>query len=201
MEFLWDQLVWLQDEQARFVNRIRQVHPEYKISDKVYIDARHFASEKDKKLLDLKNGGLWEIIWNINNKAYKLDIPKTLRDAGFTPIFHSWKLHLAPNNPFPEQILPPDPPIKISAKNDNDKAYEEWEVLEVVDCCKTKQYRVQYKATYIGNWDEWNAAPLWQSWTDFEESRDKIHKFHCTHPQKLQPPPKPVAVDSSLNDI
>ena len=55
MSFLQDQLAWSQDEQTQFANKICQPHPEYKIGNKVYVNARHFASEKDKKLLDLKN--------------------------------------------------------------------------------------------------------------------------------------------------
>ena len=98
----------------------------------MYVDARYFVSERDKKLLDLKNTGPWKTVWNINNKAYELDIPKTLKDAGLTSIFHPWKMYLAPDNAFPGQILPPGPPIKISAKND--EAYKKWEVLEMVDC-------------------------------------------------------------------
>ena len=102
MKFLQDQLAWSQDEQTQFANRTCQAHSKYKISDKVYVDAKHFASEKDKKLLNLKNAELWKIVRNINNKAYKLAIPKTLKDAGLTPIFHSWKMHVASNNPFLE---------------------------------------------------------------------------------------------------
>ena len=167
----------------------------------MYIDARHFTSERDKKLLDLKNARPWKIVWNINNKASKLAIPETLKDADLTPIFHLWKMHLALNNPFPGQILPPGPSIEISAKNDNDKAHKEWKILEIVDCRQIKWYGVQYKATYVGNWNKWNAASLWQLWTDFKRSRDKVHKFHCTHPQKPRPPPELVAVDSSFDDI
>ena len=180
--FLQDQLAWFQNEQTQFANRTCQAHPKYKIGDKVYVGARHFASERDKKLLDLKNTEPWKIVRNINNKAYELAISETLKDAGLRLIFHPWKMHFAPNNLFPGQILPPGLPIKISAKNDNNEAYEEWKVLEVVDCQQIKQYRVQYKATYIGNWDKWNAAPLWQLWTDFKGSRDKVYKFHHIHP-------------------
>ena len=116
------------------------------------MDARHFAFEKDKKLLNLKNARLCKIIQNINNKVYKLDIPETLKAAGLTSIFHPWKLHLASNILFPGQILLLGPPIEISAKNDEDhKAYKEWEVLKVVDYWKTKRYNIQYKATYVGN--------------------------------------------------
>ena len=74
-------------------------------------------------------------------------------------------------------------------------------MLEVVDCRQTKQYGVQYKAMYIGNWDEWNAAPLWQPWTDFEGSGDKTHEFHSSHPQKPQPLSELAAVDNSLDNI
>ena len=101
-------------------------------------------------MLNLKNIELWELVQNFDNKAYELTISKILKAADFTSIFHSWKIYFASNSPFPDQILPPGPSIKISAKNDN-KTYKEGEVLEVVDCCQTKQYRVQYKATYIGN--------------------------------------------------
>ena len=48
MTFLEDQLAWFQDEQIRFANRIHQSYLEYQIGDKVYVDARHFASERQK---------------------------------------------------------------------------------------------------------------------------------------------------------
>ena len=124
MSFLQDQLAWFQDEQTQFANRTCQPDLKYKVSDKVYVDARHFASEKDKKLLDLKNAGPWKIVQNIDNKTYKLAILKTLKAAGLTSIFHPWKLHLVSNSLFPGQILLPGPPIEISAEDD-DKAHKE----------------------------------------------------------------------------
>ena len=119
MTFLQDLLVWSQDKQTQFANRTRQPYLEYKIGDNVYVDAKHFASEQDKKSLNLKNAGPWEIVQNINNKICKLKIPQTLKDAGFTPIFHLWKMHVALDNAFLGQILPPGPPIKISTEDDN----------------------------------------------------------------------------------
>ena len=118
----------------------------------VYVDAKHFASKRDSKLLSMKNIELWKIVRNINNKAYKLEIPQQIKDAGLTSIFYSWKLHLAPNTPFLRQILELDPSIVVSSNNG--KAHNKWEVLEVIDSRKTKKYRIQYKATYMGNWDE-----------------------------------------------
>ena len=86
--FLWNQLVWAQKKQAHWVNQNRQPHPDYKVGDMVYVDARHFTSERDSKLLNMKNAGPWKIVCNIGNKAYELDIPQQMRDAGLTPVFH-----------------------------------------------------------------------------------------------------------------
>ena len=77
----------------------------------IYVNARHFASERDSKSLSMKNVGPWKIVCNIANKAYELDIPQQMREAGLTAIFHLWKLHLAPTSLFPGQILEPGPPV------------------------------------------------------------------------------------------
>ena len=54
----------------------------------VYVDARHFSSEQDSKSLSMENAGPWKIICNIDNKAYKLDIPQQMKDAELTYLFH-----------------------------------------------------------------------------------------------------------------
>ena len=61
-----------------------------------------------------------------------MDIPHQMKDAGLTPVFYPWKLHLAPSDPFAGQILEPGLPILVSS-SDGSKVHE-WEVLEVVDC-------------------------------------------------------------------
>ena len=150
--FLQDQLTWAQQKQIHWANQHKQPHPSYVISDMVYVDARYFASKHDSKLLSTKNAGLWKIVKNINNKAYKLDIPQQMKNAELTCIFHLWKLHLAPNSLFPGQILKFGLPIIFSSSNS--ETHNKWKVLEVVDLRQTKRYGLQYKATYMGNWDK-----------------------------------------------
>jgi hypothetical protein len=58
-------------------------------------------AEQPSRSLGIKNAGLWEIIYIINNKAYKVKLLEHLKQAGLTPIFHPLKLHLAPTNPYP----------------------------------------------------------------------------------------------------
>ena len=122
--YLQDQLTWSQQEQAHCANQSCQPHPEYRIGDTVYVDARHFASEKDSKSLSMKNAGLWKIVRDIDNKAYELDIPQQMKDAGLTPIFHPWKLHLAPTSLFPRQVLEPGPLVLVSS-SDGSEAHKE----------------------------------------------------------------------------
>ena len=88
LSHLQDQLTWAQEEQAYWANQNRQPHPEYKVGDMVYVDARHFASKKNSKLLSMKNTGLWKIICSIENKAFELNIPQQIKDAKLTLVFH-----------------------------------------------------------------------------------------------------------------
>jgi hypothetical protein len=54
--------------------------------------------------------------------------------------------NIAPNNPYPGQR---QEPFLIDDGDDDDGPHEEWQVLEVVDCRKTKRLGIQYKATYV----------------------------------------------------
>jgi len=187
--WLQDQLTWAQEEYTRHANKNRQPHPEYRVGDRVYVDARHFAAERPSRSLGQKYAGPWAIKRVIDNKAYEVDLPDHLTKSGLTSIFHPWKLHLAPSNPYPGQATEPQGPILITEDlEDTEDSHEEWEVLEVVDCRETKRFGTQYKATFMGDWDDWNSKPPWQPWTDFKRAEDKILEFHRLHPEKPPPP-------------
>ena len=197
-KWLVDHITWAQADQIKHANKSRIPHPEYKVGDLVYMNSKDFISQRQSRSLSSKNVGPWKVIRNIDNKAYELEIPEHLKSAGLTPIFHSWKLHLAPTDSIPGQVNDPDPPILIT--DSNDEPHEEYELLELVDCRQTKKFGVQYKATYVGSWDEWNTDPPWQPWTDFLNSKDAVLKFHSENPDKPQPPERLVALDSGVDD-
>jgi transposase InsO family protein len=187
-EYLQDQIAWAQEDYEKHANKHRSPHPEYRVGDLVYVNAKHFAAERPSRSLGMKNAGPWEIIRVINNKAYEVKLPEHLERAGLTPIFHPSKLHLAPTNPYPGQYQDPQPPILITTGDADDDGHEEWEIDEILDCRATKRFGVQYKATYRGHWDQWNAAPPWQPWTDFKLAAERIKDFHAAHPDKPRAP-------------
>jgi len=63
--------------------------------------------------LGQKYAGPWPIKRVIDNKAYEVELPDYLEKSGLTPIFHPWKLHLAPSDPYPGQELEPQGPILL----------------------------------------------------------------------------------------
>jgi hypothetical protein len=77
--------------------------------------------------LDYKLIGPYTILEQIGSKAYKVDLPSSIR---IHPVFHISLLELAQprNKPIPGYIQLPLPLIIIDDK-------EEWEVKEIIDSC------------------------------------------------------------------
>ena len=97
------------------------------------------------------------------------------------------------SDPFPGQVIPPQPPILVTSSTE-EGTYEEWELLEIVDCRRTRG-KIEYKATYIGPYEEWNTNPPWQPWTDFENSKDAVLEFHRNNPDKPKAPESLTKLD------
>jgi transposase InsO family protein len=185
IQWIKENLIWAQAEQSHHANKGRQPHPEYKVEDLVYVNAKDFSFERSSRSLTFKNVSPWKITRVIDNKAYELKLSDHLKAAELTPIFHSWKLHLTPTDPFSGQVNPPEPSVIIT-DSQTKESHEEYEILDIVDCRRTAKRGLQYKATYIDNWDQWNADSSWQSASDFENARNQINRFHRTNSIKSQ---------------
>jgi transposase InsO family protein len=187
-EWLQDELTWAQEAYTRYANVHRQPHPEYRIGDLVYVDARNFSTSQPSQSLAAKARGPWPIVRVIDNKAYELELPEHLRESGLTPIFHPWKLSLAARNPYPGQITDPDDHVILVTNARDDELHQEWEILQVIDCREHGVEGIQYKALFVGDWPQWNSDPPWQHWTDLIGAPDKVLEFHDKHPEKPKPP-------------
>jgi hypothetical protein len=181
-KWLHERLTAAQENQARYANRTRSLHSNYKVRDMIYVNAKNFKSQRQSQSLSSKNARSWKIIRNIDNKAYELEIFEHIKNARLTSIFHSWKLHFAPSNSYFDQVLTSEFLILI---DENDDSHEKYEILEIVDCRQIRKYETQYKVTYVDSWDEWNTDSSWQSWTDFSRSKDLILKFHQKNTHKF----------------
>jgi hypothetical protein len=64
------------------------------VGNKVWLSTRHFRTTRPSKKLDYKLTGLYTVSKIINKNAYKLDLPKTMRNHN---VFHVLQLdHYTP---------------------------------------------------------------------------------------------------------
>jgi hypothetical protein len=125
--------------------------------------------------LNFKLIGPYSILEKIGSKAYKLDLPPSIK---IHPVFHVSPLEHTTNRntPIPGHLQPPPLPVIINNE-------EESEVEEITDSryyWKTLQYRVRWKGFH----DE---DKTWYPATKFDNSPEAIERFHKNYPRKPAP--------------
>jgi hypothetical protein len=132
------EIQWAQAGQAEQANKERQPDPILRKGDKVWLQRKYIKTTRPSNKLDFKLMSPYSILEKIGSKAYKLDLPPSVK---IHPVFHISLLEptTTRNIPIPGHLQPPPPPIIINNK-------EEWEVEEITDShyyWKTLQYRVR----------------------------------------------------------
>lgn len=182
---LQDSLSWAQAKQAEYANRSRQPAPEYRVGDKVFLDARNLQLKTGRTgRLGNKNEGPFEITRVVHNgSAYELRLPESMKTHN---VFHPWLLHFDASNAQPEPRDQPVQPEWVQREGDEEPV-EEWEVEEIVNS-RYFHAALKYKAIYRGH-DQWNLRPQWQPWEDFQYCLEKVADYHHRHPTKAGPWP------------
>ena len=145
-------IVKAKDDMARYYNQRRTPAPEYKPGDKVFLDASDIQTTRPSKKLDHHRLGPFVIERKVNNNAYRLRLPTSLRRLH--PVFNVVKLSPAPEDPIPGRRAKPPPPPRLV------EGQEEWEVEKVLD---SRMFRGRLK--YLVHWkgfgrehDSWEYA-------------------------------------------
>jgi len=73
--------------------------------------------------LDNKRHGPYEVKGEIGTRAYRLDLPNTIK---IHDLLHVSRLDLAANDPLKGQIIPRPPVVEVEGE-------QEWQVQEVLD--------------------------------------------------------------------
>lgn len=89
-----------QEKQERYYNRHRKPAPMYKVGDEVWLDTRHWRTDRPCKKLDMKNRK-YKVTGVVNSHSYRLDVPGKKNDS-----FHVELLRPAASDHFPSQELP-----------------------------------------------------------------------------------------------
>lgn len=182
--YLRDELKWSQAKMEEQANRDRHPAPEFRVGDKVMLDARYIKTVRPNNSLDYKNLGPYEITRAINNSAYELDLPEAMNSL--FNVFHPWLLHLDDGRPLRGQIEDPPPEIEI----DGEVEYPVEAIIDSrIDGRKNDPRTglrgcLQYRIKFTGYDTD---RHQWQDWIDAEHAPDLVADFHHKYPEKAGP--------------
>ena len=128
------------EDMKHYYNKQRQELVEYRVGDKVWLEATNIATDRSTKKLDDKQFGPFRILKKIGAALYKLDILKTWKRIH--PVFNEVLLTPYHKPVFPTQPRNSRPPPVVEGRED------EYEVEEIVDSRKRGrnfEYEIKWK--------------------------------------------------------
>src|SRR5271154_4356118 len=139
-----------------------------KVGDKVYVDASDYTTERPSKKLSNKRIGPYLILEIINDNAFKLKLPSSMK---IYPVFTRSKLRLYSPPTIPGQSMTPQGPVVIEGE-------ERYNVEAILNSKLTRG-----KLFYLVKWEGWSREHnTWEPESHLNGSRKLVEKFHREHP-------------------
>jgi hypothetical protein len=163
---LKDNLIAAQDQQTRHAGGKTM---KFEVGDLVWLSTRNIRTTRPSKKLDYKRIGPFKVSKVVNDNAYHLELPSTMRIHN---VFHISLL---------DRYLPPidgqhpsEPQATIVDDND------EYEVERILD--SKLRYRKLY---YHVQWAGYNyLRTTWEPAQNLENARELVDAFHAAYPAK-----------------
>jgi hypothetical protein len=157
------------DDMAKYYNRRRIPAPDYKIGDRVYLDASDIRTTRPSAKLSHRRLGPFTVQGKVGRNAYRLKLPTSLQRLH--PVFNVVKLTPAPEDPIPGRRPPPAPlPVLVDGE-------EEYLVEKILDSRRFRN-RLQFLVKWEGYGYEHNE---WIS-ENLVNAPDLISEFYASHP-------------------
>jgi hypothetical protein len=137
----------------------------------VWLSTKHFRTTSPSKKLDYKRAGLYTVSKSINQNAYKLNLPKTMRNDNVFHVSHlDWYT-------LPGIGQPPSEPLLTIV---DESGEEEWEVDRILN--SKRRYR---KLHYLVQWAGYShIRTSCEPADNFENSQELVAEFHQKHAGK-----------------
>ena len=110
-----DAIKWAKDNLQRAQDRMtaqankHQREPDFGVDDWVYVMHKRWTTERLSLKLDHQAAGPYQIL-SMKGHSYVLDLPKHMK---MDNVFHVDHLRKAADNPLPDQIQDPEPPVMV----------------------------------------------------------------------------------------
>ena len=158
------------EQYAKSYNKKHLPDPNFPIGSKVWLIRKFIKTNRPSDKLDYTKLGPYEIKRKIGQRAYELNLPKTMK---IHPVFHVSLLELVKENDIPGRTQEPPPPIII----DNN---EEYEIENIID-----SRLVRNKLEYLVHWNGYDISTrTWEPVSNLENAQKAINEFHEKYPNK-----------------
>src|SRR6202453_2172176 len=160
------------DEMKYFADFRRGDGPTLKVRDKVYVDASDYITDRPSKKLSNKRIGPYLILEIINDNAFKLKLPSSMK---IHPVFTQSKLRLYSPPTIPGQSITPQGPVVNEGE-------ERCNVEAILNSKLTRG-----KLFYLVKWEGWSMEHnTWEPDSHLDGSKKFVEKFHREHPSALR---------------
>ena len=156
-------------DMKHFADAHRQSAPEYKVGDKVWLDASNLRTSRPSKKLDDRRFGPFSIIQVVSPHVYRLQLPRSWR---MHPVFHTSKLRPYISD---SSIRSPQPSPPLPVVMNEEVEYEVESILDSRFRRGLLQYLVHWKG-YPREDDTWEPA------SHLTNSSQLVEIFHQQNP-------------------
>ena len=157
-------LLEAQERQKRNADKSRKQHPPIRVGDKVWLLRRNLKTHRPSDKLDYRRLGPFSIIKQINEVAYRLELPPSMK---IHPVFHVSLLEPYKHSTIPGRLQAPPPPIEVDGA-------EEFEVSDILDSRINRG-----KLEYLVHWQDYEVHErTWEPAANLENASEMIAEFH-----------------------
>jgi len=89
--------------------------PNFQVGDQVWLNSRNIHTTRPAKKLDYKKLGPFKILEKVNNRSYRLDLPKSYK---IHPVFHVSLLEQYQPDQIPGRAPRRPPPVEVRGEQE-----------------------------------------------------------------------------------
>ena len=153
--------------------------PEFKVGQRVYVEAKFFRTTRPAKKLSEKYLGPYEIIGQVGSHSFTLRLPEAMRAVH--PVFHVSMLEPAASSSIPNRTEDLPPPVEVDGEI-------EYEIAEILDTKLDRRFR--RKLRYLVKWTGYEGTDEETTWISADElnhAQELVNDFHVKYPDKPGP--------------
>jgi hypothetical protein len=167
-----------QSKYKHYADRKRKLAPLYKVGDLVWLSTSNLKSQRPSKSLDYTRLGPFKIKEQVNDLAFKLELPAHMKIHN---VFHVNLLEPYNLSTISGRTNEPIPPIEYEDELGNTNL--EFEVNEILDV-----KFIRNEVHYFVDWKGYGVAErTWEPLENLGNANEELNEFYIKYPNAIRP--------------